>query len=603
MSEAQDLGSVARDPVEGSKREALLRDVLVALTSGDDLHDTLQRCAQAVVERFDGAFARIWTLDQNSQTLHLQASAGMYTHLDGAHSSVPVGELKIGRIAAQRKPHLTNDVLHDSQISDPQWAREHGMVSFAGYPLLVGDDVVGVVALFAREPLSRSTLEAFADVADSLALGIRRRDTETQLRDENRVLDLLYQLGTDISRERELKGVVQIATDAATELSGAQFGAFFYNAIGEEGESYTLYTLSGVPYEAFADFDLPRNTAIFGPTFRGEGVVRLDDVLSDERYGHEAPHHGMPPGHLPVRSYLAVPVIAEDGDVIGGLFFGHATPGVFSEREERIVTGIAGLAAGAVQKARLYEREHEAAITFQRRLLPERLPAVEGVTLAASYLPASQRAEVGGDWYDAVVRADGVIAVSVGDVVGHDLRAAASMGQLRAVARAYLMDAASLTELIVRLDRLVADAGLGDVATTIQAWYDPRTGTLDLLSAGHPPALVIAPDRTAEFLPLQPTAPVGFGLIDEDVASGRELRTVLEPGSTLVLYSDGLIERRGQTIDAGLERLRRAAEAGAMLTGEALCAFLLAELVSVPSDDIALVVLQTPSVSPVQPSA
>ena len=116
-------------------------------------------------------------------------------------------------------------------------------------------------------------------------------------------------------------------TDAATELTTAEFGAFFYNLVNEHGESYTLYTISGVPREAFSKFPMPRNTEVFEPTFKGTAVVRSPDITKDPRYGHNAPHHGMPAGHLPVRSYLAVPVKGRSGDVIGGLFFGHSSVG------------------------------------------------------------------------------------------------------------------------------------------------------------------------------------------------------------------------------------------------------------------------------------
>ncbi|HEY0710305.1 MAG TPA: ATP-binding protein, partial [Polyangia bacterium] len=152
----------------------------------------------------------------------------------------------------------------------------------------------------------------------------------------------------------------QALTDAATEITDAQFGSFFYNVVNDRGESYTLYTLSGAPPEAFANFPMPRNTAIFGPTFRGDGVVRLEDVTKDERYGKSAPYHGMPRGHLPVRSYLAIPVVSRTGEVLGGLFFGHGEPGKFTSRHERLITGIAAQAAIALDNARLYEQAREA---------------------------------------------------------------------------------------------------------------------------------------------------------------------------------------------------------------------------------------------------
>jgi signal transduction histidine kinase len=148
-------------------------------------------------------------------------------------------------------------------------------------------------------------------------------------------------------------------TDAATALTGARFGAFFYNALDERGEYYTLHAIAGVPREAFEQFPLPRNTALFGPTFRGDGTVRIPDVRQDECFGQNPPFFGMPAGHLPVVSYLAVPVIARAGEVLGGLFFGHPEPDIFDERAERFAVGLAAQAAVAVENARLYQQAQD----------------------------------------------------------------------------------------------------------------------------------------------------------------------------------------------------------------------------------------------------
>jgi len=176
-----------------------------------------------------------------------------------------------------------------------------------------------------------------------------------RLRDEAHLLETLNRVGQDVAAELDLERVVQIVTDAGTELSGAAFGSFFYNRRDDSGEAYWLYALSGVPRESFSKFPMPRNTSVFAPTFRGEGVVRSDDILQDPRYGQSAPYHGMPQGHLPVRSYLAAPVVSRSGEVIGGLFFGHPQPGVFTERAERLVSGIAAQAAIAIDNARLFQ--------------------------------------------------------------------------------------------------------------------------------------------------------------------------------------------------------------------------------------------------------
>jgi PAS domain S-box-containing protein len=200
-----------------------------------------------------------------------------------------------------------------------------------------------------------------------------RKRAEEALREETRILEVLNKTGAALASELELHALVQRVTDAATELSGAKFGAFFYNVTGPQGEAYQLFTLSGAPREAFDKLGLPRNTPVFGPTFRGEGVVRCDDVTRDARYGRVAPHFGMPKGHLPVRSYLAVPVISRTKQVIGGLFFAHPEPGVFSERAERLVVGVAAQAAVAIDNAQLFaerkqllEREQAARAEAER---------------------------------------------------------------------------------------------------------------------------------------------------------------------------------------------------------------------------------------------
>ena len=173
-------------------------------------------------------------------------------------------------------------------------------------------------------------------------------------------LEALNQVASTLASELDVERIVQTVTDAATTFTGAQFGAFFYNVVDKQGEKLTLYTLSGAPREAFDDFGHPRPTPVFAPTFYGTAIVRSDDITKDPRYGQMGPHHGMPPGHLPVRSYLAVPVASRTGDVIGGLFFGHAGVGIFGDRAERFATGIAGWAAIAMDNARLYEAERKA---------------------------------------------------------------------------------------------------------------------------------------------------------------------------------------------------------------------------------------------------
>ena len=185
------------------------------------------------------------------------------------------------------------------------------------------------------------------------------------LREERAVNETLRRIGAALTAELELDRLVQLLTDEATALCGAQFGAFFYNVDDAKGGSYMLYTISGVPREAFSKFPMPRNTAVFAPTFAGQGVVRSDDITQDPRYGKNTPRHGMPEGHLPVRSYLAVPVVSRAGAVIGGLFFGHAEPAIFSESDEQKVVAVAAQASIAFDNAQLYAEARRARLAAE----------------------------------------------------------------------------------------------------------------------------------------------------------------------------------------------------------------------------------------------
>jgi PAS domain S-box-containing protein len=229
------------------------------------------------------------------------------------------------------------------------------------------------------------------------------RETEAAIRSESERLAILNRTGAAIAAELDVERIVQLASDACRTLIGAEFGAFFYNVVDGSGERYTLYSLSGVPRSAFEGFPMPRATPVFHATFHGEGIVRSDDIRADPRYGHTPPHYGMPPGHLPVRSYLAVPVVTRSGEVIGGLFFGHSEPALFTPRHEEIVAGIAGQAATALDNGRLFaalehelaqRREAEAALQVLNETLEQRIAdAIAERLLAEEALRQAQKME------------------------------------------------------------------------------------------------------------------------------------------------------------------------------------------------------------------
>jgi PAS domain S-box-containing protein len=192
-----------------ARQIAVRADVSMAFGKDEGLKAILGECSEAIVRHLDAAFARIWTLSDDRKMLELQASAGMYTHLDGPHSHIPMGEFKIGMIAQERKPHLTNDVLNDPRISNRAWAEKEGMASFAGYPLSVGDRTIGVLAMFSRKQLTPDTTETLASGADLIAQGIERK----------RAQEALQMTQAELARVSRLTTMGELAASIAHEVN------------------------------------------------------------------------------------------------------------------------------------------------------------------------------------------------------------------------------------------------------------------------------------------------------------------------------------------------------------------------------------------------
>ncbi|MEP6704416.1 MAG: PAS domain S-box protein, partial [Acidobacteriota bacterium] len=208
------------DRAERRHLELLNSHVGNSLIQNTSLRELLDACVQHLVKDLDVAFARIWTLNEAENVLELQASAGMYTHLDGAHSRVPVGKFKIGMIAEERRPHLTNDVPNDPRISDQEWAHREGMKAFAGYPLIVDDGLVGVMSVFARRVLNEGTLSAMASVADGIANTIQRKRIENALSQSEEQYRLVAETASDAIITIDDKSTILFVNRAASRIFG-----------------------------------------------------------------------------------------------------------------------------------------------------------------------------------------------------------------------------------------------------------------------------------------------------------------------------------------------------------------------------------------------
>jgi serine phosphatase RsbU (regulator of sigma subunit) len=301
---------------------------------------------------------------------------------------------------------------------------------------------------------------------------------------------------------------------------------------------------------------------------------------------------GLDPMMAGVGALMASPLVIK-GRLAGVVEVAMRSARPFTLEDESLLILMADRAGLAIEHARAYERELSNVELLQRSLLPERLPDVEGIQIAARYMPGG--ADVGGDWYDAIPLDGGRVGVAMGDVVGHGIGAASLMGQLRHATRAYALEGHPPAVVLDRLDRLVRSLDGGQMATLLYLVVEPDHGTIHYASAGHVPPLVIAPDGTAEYLASAPNPPLGVF----ESEGHNELTAELAPGSTIVLYTDGLVEERGVSIDQGLDALRLAASQDVCHPDE-LCDRLVQAMLAIhpANDDIAVLALRALPTAP-----
>jgi serine phosphatase RsbU (regulator of sigma subunit) len=355
----------------------------------------------------------------------------------------------------------------------------------------------------------------------------------------------------------------------------------------EDDDVLDIRAAKGIPHESWQGFRIPMGEG-FG------GRVAAERRLLVVR-GSEATERMSPRLHsLGLCALMGAPLLIE-GDVIGVILVGSFSDREFSEEEKRLLGLVADRAALAIEHARLYEREHGIAETLQRSL-PGSLPKVRGARVAARYLPARAEAQIGGDWYDVVPLADGALALTIGDVSGHGVEAASLMGSLRDGLRAAALEGEDVARATERVDRLLDSqrTGADAIATSLFALLRDG-GRLDFTSAGHPPPLVVAPDGTARYLAGGLSTPLGVAANGDRPSAGVDL----EAGSLLLLYTDGLVERRDASIDVGMARLAEAARR-ADRDPERFCDAVVEAMLGSdgPADDVALLAVATNPAGP-----
>jgi PAS domain S-box-containing protein len=343
---------------------------------------------------------------------------------------------------------------------------------------------------------------------------------------------------------------------------------------------------------AAASGGVPRDRSIaplpFGEGFAGRVAEERRPMLLQDPSADELPDPAL--AELGVDSQIGLPLLAE-GEVTGVLVVCAAEPRHFTADDVNLLRLAADRVALAVDHARVYEREHRIAETLQRSLLPERLPHLPGLSVAARYLPAAAEAEVGGDWFDVLPTPSGGVGLVMGDVAGKGLAAASMVGRLRSALRAYALEGHPPARVVEQLNRLIwTEEDESQMATLIYVVVDPVAGELHWVNAGHPPPLLLPEAGAPQYLEGGSSVPLGVLPFPEF----QEVSLPIDQGSTVVLYTDGLVERPGEHIDIGLDRLAHVVR-GSSSDPQQLCDRVLSELVPEGGapDDVALLALRT----------
>jgi signal transduction histidine kinase/CheY-like chemotaxis protein len=357
-----ELAEANKTLVERARLAEFNSDTNIALTHKGTLPEILQLCAEAMVGHLDAAFARIWTFNPKADFLELKASAGLYTHIDGGHACVPVGQYKIGLIASERQPHLTNSVIGDSRVHDQEWAKREGMVAFAGYPLIIEDQLVGVMAMFARKPLTPSTLQAMESVSKAIATGILLKWTDEEKQRNLERIRALHEIDRAISSTLDLNATLVILQKTIPKFVPSIIASTVRLMDKESGklDPASCWNLSENEWRAHVKSG---RMTLAEKVFESQRPLTILNVEKDSAHPADfARKYGL-------TSYLGVPLSAKEKR-LGVLGLYTKEQHEFTNQEIEFLNTLAGQAAIAIHNARLYEE------TERRRREAEELARV-----------------------------------------------------------------------------------------------------------------------------------------------------------------------------------------------------------------------------------
>src|SRR4051794_10172382 len=526
--------------------------------------------------------------------LHTRAALGL-DQWAGRGLAVKVGEGFVGKVAAERRPIALDDVEASDLESAPLAAS--GGASMLGVPLIVGGEVVGVLSVgtWERRRFTRDDIELLARAGDRIALGIEnarlygaeqlaRAQAERAVARLQRMESITQVAFNHLSVDEE---VLQQLLARVREVLDTDTAAVY--ELDDEEQTLVARAAKGLGGE-----DVERGVRVpVGRGFAGLVAERCEPVRSSEVPDLELVSPLM--REQGIVSLVGVPLVVE-GRLLGVLHAGTREKRVFTGDDVALLELAAERLAIALDHSRMYEREHAVAATLQRSLLPAELPDVAGTVIATRYVPAVAEVEVGGDWYDVIPLAAGRVGLAMGDVVSRGVRAASVMGQLRNALRAYALDGPPPGLVVERLHTMLRTLERREMATLAYMVLDPIALSFTLASAGHPPPLVLSPDGRVCLIEEGRGPPLG-AVAD---AIYKEASGVLAPGATVLLYTDGLVERRDMWLDEGMERLVTESKGACGAPPDELLERLLGALVPEggAEDDVAALAIQLTPVMP-----